>query len=152
MDETSRGTAAAATPRRQYLSILFSDLSDSTRLAELMEVEHYAEVLNDLRRLCREIIPRHGGRIAQLLGDGVLAIFGYPQTAEDDSRRATEAALALHAAVAALRPRAGDLPIALGMHTGIHAGLVLLGEGDPELGPFQLLGNVLNIAARLSDV
>lgn len=150
MDET-RGTSASQTTRRQYLSILFSDLSDSTRLAELMEVEHYAEILNDLRRVCREIIPQHGGRIAQLLGDGVLAIFGYPQAAEDDGRRATEAALALHAAVAALRPRAGDLPIALGMHTGIHAGLVLLGEGDPELGAFQLLGNVLNIAARLSD-
>ncbi|WP_332107460.1 ATP-binding protein [Variovorax sp. PBL-H6] len=135
------------------MTILFSDLSESTRLGELMESELYAEVLAQLRRLCREIIPRHGGNIARIQGDGVLAFFGYPETREDDGRRATEAALELHAAVSRLAINGAGFPAgALTLHSGIHAGLVLISDGDVERGRFELLGNVPNIAARLSDL
>lgn len=145
--------ATDAPGRRRYLTILFSDLSESTRLGELMESEFYADMLAQLRRLCREIIPRHGGNIARIQGDGVLAFFGYPETREDDGRRATEAALELHAAVSRLAIAGAGFPAgALTLHSGIHAGLVLLSEGDVERGRFELLGNVPNIAARLSGI
>src|SRR5438067_9098531 len=111
--------------RRRYLTLLFSDLSDSTRLGELMEAENYAAMLAGWRRLCRDIIPRHGGHIARIQGDGVLALFGYPEVREDDGRRATEAALELHAAVSTL-PSGGLNAAPLTLHTGIHAGLVYL--------------------------
>ena len=154
MNETNRtDPLPGASARRRYLSVLFADLSDSTRLAAAMEAEQYAQILGGLRQACREIIPKHGGKIAQLLGDGVLAIFGYPDAREDDGRRATEAALELHAAVRQLRVATqGPTPIALGLHSGIHAGVVLLGDGNLELGRFELLGNVPNVAARLADL
>ena len=146
-------TTDDASGRRRYLTILFSDLSESTRLGELMESELYAGMLAQLRRLCREIIPRHGGNIARIQGDGVLAFFGYPETREDDGRRATEAALELHAAVSRMVIAGARFPAgALTLHSGIHAGLVLLSDGDVERGRFELLGNVPNIAARLSDL
>lgn len=138
--------------RRRYLTILFSDLSDSTRLGELMEAEPYAEMLGRFRRLCREIVARHGGHIARIQGDGVLAFFGYPQTQEDDGRRATEAALDLHAAVSRLAVGGTEPTAPLTLHSGIHAGLVFLADGDVERGRFELLGNVPNIAARLSGL
>jgi hypothetical protein len=82
-------------------------------------------------------------------GDGVLALFGHPAAREDDGRRATEAALELHAAVGALPARdASGAPLTL--HSGIHAGLVFLSDGDVERGRFELLGTVPNVAARLS--
>jgi class 3 adenylate cyclase/tetratricopeptide (TPR) repeat protein len=137
--------------RRHYLTILFTDLSDSTRLAGALEAEQYAEVLGAFRRSCREIIPRHGGRIVQLLGDGVLAMFGYPQAHEDGGRRATEAALEMHAAVKSIRLPASAELSDLALHTGIHSGLVLLGQGDTEQGSFELLGTVPNVAARLAE-
>ncbi|CAN5457751.1 hypothetical protein BH11PSE9_BH11PSE9_16350 [soil metagenome] len=143
---------SSAAGQRRYLTVLFSDLADSTRLGEVMEAEHYAEMLSAWRALCREIIPRHGGRIARIQGDGVLAIFGYPQALEDDGRRATEAALELHAAVS--RIAIDGSAAALGAPTlpsGIHAGLVYLADGDVERGRFELLGNVPNTAARLSE-
>ena len=160
MSRSSEETTAAAddatddaSGRRRYLTILFSDLSESTRLGELMESELYADMLAQLRRLCREIIPRHGGNIARIQGDGVLAFFGYPETREDDGRRATEAALELHAAVSRLAFAGAGFPAgALTLHSGIHAGLVLISDGDVERGRFELLGNVPNIAARLSDL
>lgn len=137
--------------RRRYLTMLFSDLSDSTRIAEGMEAEHYAELLGELREAYRDIIPKHGGTIVQISGDGILAVFGHPDPREDSGRRATEAALDLHERVRGLRTGPGSLA-PLTMHTGIHSGLVLFDEGDAVRGRFELLGNATNIASRLADV
>ncbi len=135
---------------RRYLTLLFADLSQSTELAEAMETEHYAAVLSSLRKLYQATIPRHGGVVVRVQGDGLLAMFGYPVTREDDGRVAVMAALALHQQVRELR---AQLPAGhtLCLHTGIHSGLVLLQSGALEVGRFELLGAVPNTAARLSD-
>lgn len=137
--------------QRCYLTLLFSDLTGSTSLGELMEAEEYAAILASVRALCRDIIPRYGGRIARMQGDGVLAFFGYPEPREQDGRRATEAALELHSAVRAL-PFRQPHGSALAMHSGVHSGLVLVLAGHVELGRFELTGNAPNIAARLSTL
>ena len=138
--------------RRRYLTLLFADLTGSTRLGAALEAEHYASILDALAAVYREVIPRHGGVVSRVQGDGVLAVFGHPETREDDGRRATEAALELHARVRQLRL---DPAVAahgpLSLHSGIHAGVVLVGKGDSTRGRFELMGNVPNIAARLSD-
>lgn len=137
--------------QRRYLTILFSDLSDSSRLAASMEAEDFSDILSLLRRAHEEIIPRHGGTIVQIRGDGLLASFGHPETHEDDGRRATEAALDLHESVRNIPvDPSRNLP-ALRLHTGIHSGLVLIADGDVVHGKLDLLGNSVNIAARLSD-
>jgi class 3 adenylate cyclase len=135
------------------LTLLFVDLSGSTAMAEWMEAEHYAAMLGGLRALYERIVPHHGGVIARIQGDGMLAVFGHPEVREDDGRRATEAALELHAAVRELQPP-GPKPADFGglaLHSGIHAGIVLINDGDQMRGRFELLGNAPNIAARLSE-
>lgn len=117
-----------------------------------MEAEDYAEMVNRLRQVYESVIPKHGGNVVRIQGDGVLAVFGIPQAREDDGRRAAEAALELHATIRDLRfdpalPNAASLA----MHTGIHSGLALVDEGDLVRGRFELLGTVPNIAARLAD-
>ncbi|HJV70330.1 ATP-binding protein [Ideonella sp.] len=153
MQVTREPTEIAGIGRRRYLTVLFTDLSGSTQLGDLLQAEHYAAMLGALRALCRDIVPRHGGRIARLQGDGMLAIFGYPDPHEDDGRRAIEAALDLHQAIGRVAVdgsvvRAGTL----GLHSGVHAGLVFVSDGDVERGRFELLGSVPNIAFRLADV
>lgn len=135
---------------RHYVTLLFSDLSRSTELAGAMEAEQYAALLSTLRIAYQETVPRWGGTIVRVQGDGLLAMFGHPVAHEHAGRRAVEAALALHQAVRRLAPR---LPAGfeLQLHTGIHAGLVLVGAGDIERGRFELMGAVPNIAARLSS-
>lgn len=144
---------AAAPGQRRLLTLLFVDLSGSTSLAEWLEAEHYAAMLAQLRHLYEHIVPHHGGVIARIQGDGMLALFGQPAVREDDGRRATDAALALHDAVRGLRPP-GPLPgdfAGLSLHSGIHAGIVLVAAGDEMRGRFELLGNAPNIAARLCE-
>lgn len=135
--------------RRVYVTVLFSDVSDSSELAERLEAEEYARLLERFREFAREIVPRHGGTIARLQGDGVLALFGHLEPSEDDGRRATEAALELHAAIGQLRAGVGARATALHMHSGVHGGLVLLLAGDIERGRYDVVGEVPNTAARL---
>ena len=150
MEDMSRGGSLGIEPGRRYLTLLFADLSRSTELAEVMEAEHYAAVLAALRQIYQRIIPRHCGIVVRAQGDGLLAMFGYPVTRESDGRDAVGAALELHQAVRQLRV---ELPAgrSLCLHSGIHAGLVLLHRGDVELGRYELLGSVPNVASRLSD-
>jgi len=145
--------APGATGQRRLLTLLFVDLSGSTAMAEWMEAEHYSAMLTGLRELYERIVPHHGGVIARIQGDGMLAVFGHPDVREDDGRRATEAALELHAAVRGIMPP-GPRPAefrGLTLHSGVHAGIVLINEGDQMRGRFELLGNAPNIAARLSE-
>lgn len=149
---TDQKAVPYASARRRYLAILFSDLSGSARLAATMETEDFAELLAALRRACETVIPKHGGTILQIQGDGILAAFGHPSAREDDGRRATEAALDLHDLVRGLR---FDFPLPMPnsprLHTGIHSGLVLLEEGDAIAGRMVMIGNAANVAARLCD-
>ncbi len=154
MTDLSNGAAAfAGNGQRRLLTIVFADLSGSTRLAEAMEAEHYALMLADLRRCYTEAVKTHGGQVVRIQGDGLLAIFGHPTPREDEGRHACEAALTMHEAVRRLSPQGAPAwARSLTLHSGVHAGLVLMDEGDEVRGRFELLGQAPSIAARLSDL
>ncbi|MEI6723669.1 MAG: adenylate/guanylate cyclase domain-containing protein, partial [Betaproteobacteria bacterium] len=135
---------------RQRLTLLFTDLSGATSLARAIEPEEYAEILDQIREVWRVVSERYGGHIVRTQGDGALILFGFPQVAEDDGRRAVEAALDIHAEVGRLVFE--DLPgtfAPLTMHSGVHAGIVLISPGDMERGRFDLAGDVANTAANI---
>jgi class 3 adenylate cyclase/tetratricopeptide (TPR) repeat protein len=146
------GRQASPAGRRCYLTVLFCDLCDSTALSSSLEAEDYAEILGHLRRIYETVIAKYDGTVVRIQGDGMLAVFGYPDPREGDGRRAAEAALDLHAEVRGLsEPDPTTRWPALHLHSGIHSGLVLVQQGDMVLGRFELLGSVPNVASRLSD-
>lgn len=139
--------------RRHQLTLLFADLCSSTRMAGLMEAELYAQLLGDIRAIYHDVTEQFGGSAVRVQGDGLLAVFGYPQPGERDAERATQAALEMHRQVQALQPPVllpADLP--LGLHSGVHTGQVLVSEGNSASGWLQLDGDPVNLAARLSDL
>ena len=143
----------AGAAQRQHLTLLFIDLSGSSRLAEALEAEQFAAVLQTLRDVCRAAIDDHGGRIVRVQGDGVLAMFGHPRPAEDDGLRAARAALEIHHSFDSAHR--AELPGGLRplrLHSGLHSGLVLISEGDVERGRFELIGDAANTAARLAQI
>jgi len=73
---------------RRQLTVLFCDLVDSTALSGQLDPEEYRDVVRAYQTACTEVIQRYDGHIAQLLGDGLLVYFGYPQAHEDDAQRA----------------------------------------------------------------
>lgn len=143
--------SVSSTSQRRNLAILFSDLCESTRISGSLEPEQFAALLEQLRSLYDAIITRHGGLIVRIDGDGVTCAFGYPDALDDAGRRATEAALDLHAAVATLDQSFAFPDVSIRLHSGVHSGVVLVREGDMVRGRIEILGDTTNVAARLCD-
>src|SRR4029077_4842426 len=80
---------------RRQLTVMFCDLVDSTTLSSQLDPEDWREVVRAYQRVCSEVITRFDGHIAQLLGDGLLVYFGYPQAHEDDPHRAVRTGLGI---------------------------------------------------------
>src|SRR5499433_2854845 len=93
--------AAARRPEaeRRQLTVMFCDLVDSTKLSSQLDPEEYRDMVRAYQNVCTEVIQRYEGYIAQLLGDGLLVYFGYPQAHEDDAQRAVRAGLGILAAM-----------------------------------------------------
>jgi class 3 adenylate cyclase/predicted ATPase len=144
----------SADAERRQLTVLFCDLVDSTQLSSQLDPEDYRDVVRAYQKVCAEVITRFDGHIAQLLGDGLLVYFGYPQAHEDDPHRAVRTGLGILDAV-------GDLPqglqpakgIQLALRLGIHTGLVVVGEMGSTGRQEQLaLGETPNVAARIQGL
>src|SRR5262245_24034097 len=83
----------------RQLPVMFCDLVDSTKLSSQLNPEEYRELVRAYQSACTEVIQRYDGHIAQLLGDGLLIYFGYPQAHEDDAQRAVRTSLEIIEAV-----------------------------------------------------
>jgi predicted ATPase/class 3 adenylate cyclase len=156
--QTAQVTHAPVAPHsadaeRRQLTVMFCDLVDSTRLSGQLDPEDLREVVRAYQSTCAEVIQRFDGYIAQLLGDGLLVYFGYPQAHEDDAQRAIQTGLGMVEAIGTLNTRLEqEQGIRLAVRVGIHTGLVvvgMMGEGRQE----QLaLGETPNVAARVQGL
>jgi len=130
--------------------VLFCDLADSTELAESLDPEETRDSMQRFHGLCGEIVERHGGYVARLVGDGLLVYFGYPTAHGDDPARAVQAALDLVEAVPTLGP---DWPgrQAPEVRIGLDTGEVVVGEmgAGHRRQAADVVGRAPNIAARL---
>jgi class 3 adenylate cyclase len=129
---------------------MFCDLVDSTKLSGQLDPEEYRDVVRAYQNVCTEVIQCYQGHIAQLLGDGLLVYFGYPQAHEDDAQRAVRAGLGMLAVLEDLNQGLQQAKsIQLALRVGIHTGLVVVGEMGGAGRQEQLaLGETPNIAAR----
>jgi class 3 adenylate cyclase/predicted ATPase len=139
---------------RRQLTVMFCDLVDSTRLSSQLDPEDWRDVVRAYQRVCTEVIQRYDGHIAQLLGDGLLVYFGYPQAHEDDAQRAVRTGLGIIEAVGALNTRLEqDKGIGLAVRLGVNTGLVVVGEMGGAGRQEQLaLGEIPNVAARIQGL
>jgi class 3 adenylate cyclase/tetratricopeptide (TPR) repeat protein len=148
--------SGAATEHR-FLSVLFCDLVDSTGHQYRMEPEDFAGLLSTYRRLVFEIIRRHGGHVARVIGDGVLAYFGWPRGTGRDAEAAVACALAIGARIERLG-RSGELPAntKVAVRIAVETGWVLVGNvgqtgrmDTDRLEQGDVVGHAPNVAARL---
>jgi class 3 adenylate cyclase len=151
--ESPPAAPRAPEAERRQLTVMFCDLVDSTRLSGQLDPEDLREVVRAYQSTCAEVIQCFDGHIAQLLGDGLLVYFGYPQAHEDDAQRAVHTGLGIVKAIATLNTRLEqEQGIRLAVRVGIHTGLVvvgMMGEGRQE----QLaLGETPNVAARVQGL
>ena len=133
---------------RRHLTVVFCDLVGSTALSTRLDPEDMWRVVASYHAAIGAVIGRYQGMIAQYMGDGVLAYFGYPVAQEDSAVQAVRAALEIVDAVTTLRT---DVGAALQVRIGIATGTVVVSELlINEISAEQAtIGETPNLAARL---
>jgi len=147
----TRQTAPTSTAERRQLTIMFCDMVGSSALSTRLDPEEQGEVIAAFHACCANEIKALGGMVAQYLGDGVLAYFGYPTAHENDAERAILAGLAILKAVGTLRTAAD---VALQTRIAIGSGVVVVGDLVSQ-GVTQenaAIGETTNLVARLQAI
>jgi len=139
---------ASAGGERRHLTVLFCDLVGSTEIAARLDPEEWREVVASYHRAAAEAITRFGGYVAQYLGDGVMAYFGWPEAHDNEAERAVRAGLAILESISRLNEQ--PLHAKLSARVGIHSGAVVVGAGAGK--EAEVFGDVPNIAARLQTI
>ena len=146
----SQPARVAGTAERRQLTVMFVDLVGSTALSARLDPEAMSEVLRGYQNAVAGEVTRFEGLVAKLMGDGVLAYFGWPRAHEDDAERSVRAGLAIVAAVARLTGGGEALACRVGIATGLVVVGDLVGEGAAQ--EEAVVGDTPNLAARLQGV
>ncbi|TMK89695.1 MAG: adenylate/guanylate cyclase domain-containing protein [Actinobacteria bacterium] len=141
------------TTSRKLLTIFFSDVRGFTAAAERMEPEQLVDELNDYLTEMTEIVFKHGGTLDKYVGDAVMVFFGDPLPQEDHPRRAVLMGFEMQERMAELQQRwMGRYQHSFEIGIGIATGWVTVGDiGSPARSDYTVLGNEVNLAARLAD-
>jgi class 3 adenylate cyclase len=149
-DNTGVAPKSGDQAERRQITVLFCDLIGATELSDRLDPEELREVLGRYHNSVASSVAAYDGHVAKLLGDGVLAYFGWPHAHEDDPERAIRAALEAVETVAGLEA-AGK---ALAARAGIATGPVVVGDmvGAMTQERDAVTGATPNLAARLQGL
>ena len=145
------GTVGPAIVRsRRLVTIVFTDVTDSTALAEALDPEPFREIMDRYFERMRDVLEAHGGTIEKFIGDAVMAVFGIPEVHEDDALRAVRAAVEMRGALGSLNDEiSSGWGVRIQTRTGVSTGQVV--AGDPSSGHGFATGDTVNVAARLEQ-
>ncbi|TDJ04310.1 MAG: adenylate/guanylate cyclase domain-containing protein [Deltaproteobacteria bacterium] len=139
---------------RKEVTALFADLVGFTALSESLEPSVLVRILNGYFERMSQAITDHRGHVSNLVGDGILALFGALQPNPWQGNDALHAALAMREELSAYNRELEQeglptLSIGVGLHRGWGvAGLV----GSRDLMQFAFVGRIVNLAARVQDL
>ena len=132
-------------------TVMFADIRGFTALSESQPPDETIELLNTYYTLMFDAISSHGGVVNQMIGDGLMAIFGAPQPLTDAAASAVLAARDMIEMIDLFnveRAAEGKAPIAIGI--GIASGELIAGyTGTQQRATYTCVGDTVNLAARL---
>src|SRR5919106_5987110 len=139
---------------RKQVTVLFADIRGSTKLLETLDPEEAQQIVDPVLRVMMDAVHRYEGTVSQILGDGIMALFGAPLAHEDHALRACYAALALQDEMRRYRQRLGQSEESgLQIGLGINSGEVVVRSIDNDLNiDYSALGHTTNLAARMQEL
>ena len=135
---------SGAEAERRPITVLFCDLVGSTGLATRLDAEDWRNLVSAYLDEASLAVTGLGGHVLKKLGDGLMALFGYPHAQENDAERAVRAALAIQRALSKLNAknaRAGAPELAA--RVGLESGPVVVDATG------EVFGEAPNVAARV---
>jgi predicted ATPase/class 3 adenylate cyclase len=146
-------TRSALAGERKQVTVLFADLKDSTELIRGLDPEAAQQLLDPALHLMMEAVHRFEGTVNQVLGDGIMALFGAPIAHEDHALRACYAALAMQASMRSYteevrRTRGLELRMRVGLNSGE---VVVRAIGNDLHMDYSAVGETTVLAARMEQ-
>ena len=135
---------AEAIGERRHVTVMFCDLVGSTGISAQLDPEEWRDLVGSYLDAASEAVTEMGGYVAKKLGDGLMALFGYPVAQENDAERAARAALSIQGALVEVNRKntAAGKP-ALNARIGIEIGPVVIDAAG------EIYGDAPNVAARV---
>ena len=151
------GTSLAPRPvegERRLATLLFADVVGSTAMAERLDPEVWAEIMNGAFQFMIASVEEFGGTVGRLMGDGLLAFFGAPVAHEDDPERAVRAGLrTIEQAADYSAQLVAEHGLDFNVRVGINTGLAVLARvGDRNANEYTAMGDTANLAARIQSL
>ncbi len=137
---------SADAAERRPITVMFCDLVGSTSLAAKLDPEDWRTLVGSYLDAASSAVNLLGGHVLKKLGDGLMALFGYPQAQENDGERAVRAALAIQRALADLNAsNAATGAPELAARIGLESGRVVVDSSG------EVFGEAPNVAARVQS-
>ena len=135
---------------RKVVTVVFTDVADSTALGERLDPESLRRVMWRYFDTMQATLDRYGGTVEKFIGDAIVAVFGVPVVHEDDALRAVRAAFEMRDALERVNEDlAREYGVRIATRTGVNTGEVIVGDmaADQKLAT----GDAVNVAARLEQ-
>jgi class 3 adenylate cyclase/tetratricopeptide (TPR) repeat protein len=144
---------AALEGELKQVTVLFADIKGSLQLLAGRDPDEVRQLLDPVLERMMEAVHRYEGTVNQVMGDGIMALFGAPIAHEDHAVRACRAALRMQATIQAYaaeaRARTG---LAIQVRVGLHAGRVLVRSiGNDLRMDYTAVGETTHLAARMEQ-
>jgi class 3 adenylate cyclase len=147
LSEPASAISRELAAERRPITVLFCDLVGSTSLAAMLDAEDWRNIVNAYLDEATKAVTGLGGHVLKKLGDGLMALFSYPQAEENDAERAVRAALAIQRSLGELNSRnAKSAMPELAARIGLETGPVVVDATG------EVFGEAPNIAARVQAV
>ena len=139
---------------RKQVTVLFADLKGSTELIRDLDPEAAQQLLDPALQRMMDAVHRFEGTVNQVLGDGIMALFGAPIAHEDHALRACYAALAMQAELRryaeAVRHTQGlEVQLRVGLNSG---DVVVRTIGNDLHMDYSAVGQTTHLAARMEQL
>jgi class 3 adenylate cyclase len=133
---------------RRVVTMLFCDVKGSTAMAENLDPEEWAEIMNGAFEHLIAPVYRYEGTLARLMGDAIFAFFGAPIAHEDDPQRAVMAGMEIIDGIRTFREKVkADRDLDLNVRVGINTGPVMVGQVGSDLRlEYTAMGDAVNVA------
>jgi class 3 adenylate cyclase/DNA-binding winged helix-turn-helix (wHTH) protein len=151
--EKIRTSRAALEGERKQITVLFADLKDSLELIRDLDPEAAQQLLDPALHAMMDAVHRYEGTVNQVLGDGIMALFGAPLAHEDHAVRACYAALAMQAALGVYAEEVHRVhSVALQSRIGLNSGEVVVRTIHNDLHmDYSAVGQTTHLAARMEQ-
>jgi class 3 adenylate cyclase len=138
---------------RKHVTVLFADVTASMAVLTSHDVEEAAALFDRVIDHMTEAVRRWEGTVVNVLGDGILALFGAPVAQEDHALRACHAALRMQERINAFgdaAQRAHGIPIQI--RVGLNSGEVVLRALGADPGALSAVGQTVHVASRMEQL